>query len=189
MSRTSIAAREVPFDVPLSDLVGPLEREDGEAILAGLEGVSSAANLQPWHVRVLAPDTLASLSVHALDALGRPLPNHRGEALRSVPWALLVSMDVGRAKARFGERGADLFGVQDVAVACSELRRAGWRRGVASHWVREMDWKAVGQALGMLPRRRPQALLAFGRPDPSASLEWPPSLRWCDVVDGLDGET
>ncbi|MDR9391173.1 MAG: nitroreductase family protein [Trueperaceae bacterium] len=183
-----LAGREVPFDVPLDDLVGPLDRGDREAILAGIEGVSSAANLQPWHVQVLDADAVAAAAAHALDALGRPTPNHRGRALRDVPWVLVVSMDVGRAKARFGERGAHLFGVQDVAVACSELRRAAWRRGVASHWVREMAWGAVGETLGLSPRRRPQALLAFGRPAPGAALEPPPSLRWRDVVDATGGE-
>lgn len=169
------------FDVPLALLTGVVSADDLTPAFEAIEGVSSAANLQPWRFWLLDPRQRAIVAGHAQDALGRSRPNHRNDAMAAAPALVLAAMDVGRAKCRFGTRGAELFGVQDVAVATHALRSAAWTIGLASHWIREVDLEAAQAELALTPRVRAQALVAFGRVD-DAPLERPPSLSWRDVV-------
>ncbi len=173
-----------PFDVPLAQLTEAPSNEDVIAILEGIEGVSSAANLQPWAVRILTADERDGVAEAAQDALGRPLKNHRSAAIREVACVMVVAMNVARAKCRFGLRGSTLFGIQDVAAVAASMRQAAWSRGVASHWVREVDLDVLADRLEMRPRLEPQIVLAFGRVAEHAVLEAPPSLAWQDVVEG-----
>ena len=184
MSPVGTSDRVAPFDVPLAQLTEAPSNEDVVAILEGIEGVSSAANLQPWAVRILTADERDVVAEAAQDALGRPLRNHRSAAIREVPCLMVVAMNVARAKCRFGIRGATLFGIQDVAAAAASMRQAGWSRGIASHWVREVDLDVLAERLEMRPRLEPQLVLAFGRVEAHAVLEAPPSLAWRDVVEG-----
>jgi hypothetical protein len=85
-----------------------------------------------------------------------------------------VGVNVLRAKCRFGERGLEFFAVQDVAAAHS-VRLAALSRGIASHWIREIDLQRLTDALGLAPRLRLQAVLAFGQADIS-TFEQPPRL-------------
>lgn len=170
-----------PFDVPLEALRGPVPEDDLRASLRAVEGTPSAANLQPWRFWLLADADRPHLAARAQDALGRPRANHRTSALAGVPVLILAGMDVARAKCRFGERGAELFGIQDVAVATHAVRLAAWRRGLGSHWVREVDLGGLHEDLALSPRVRLQALLALGACD-AHGLERPPALAWDQVT-------
>ncbi len=174
------------FDVPIAALRGPVGRDDLARVLAAAEGTPSAANLQPWMFYVLLSEVArGTVAEHALNALGLKLPNHRADALAAAPALVLVCADRLRARCRFGDVGERLFGIQDVAVAAAAVRARAWREGLASCWVRELDFDAVGRGLGLTPRFAAQALLAFGRAE-ATDLERPPSLppdiyvRWDD---------
>lgn len=170
------------FDVPLAALRGEVPRSLLESVLCAASGTPSAANLQPWMFYVVSTESArACIAANALDALGRRRPNHRDAVLLTVPALVLACMDVARAKCRFGERGARLFGIQDVAVAVHRVRAAAWQRGVGSCWVRELDFEVVGSELGLSPRFEAHALLAFGRGDLD-SLERPPRLPGKDFI-------
>lgn len=170
------------FDVPIAALSGPVEAAELEAVLAAAEGTPSAANLQPWMFLVVSEAaTREAIASNTLDALGRRMPNHRSVALAEAPSMVLACMDVLRAKCRFGGLGSELFGIQDVAVAVDRVRARAAELGLASSWVRELDFRAVGEELGLRPRFAPQALLVFGRADVDA-LERPPSLPARDFI-------
>lgn len=164
------------FDVPIAALRGPVAPKELETAIGAAAGTPSAANLQPWMFLVVERNaSREAVARNALDALGRRMPNHRSDALAKAPAMVLACMDVLRAKCRFGERGAELFGIQDVAVAIDRVRTYALGLGLASAWVRELDFDAVGADLGLAPRFAPQALLVFGRADLGA-LERPPRL-------------
>lgn len=164
------------FDVPLTELTrlapdGLLEEALGEARFT-----PSAANLQPWtFVRLTRPESVRALADNSLNALGLPMPNHRNAALLNVAHLVLVCMNVLRGKCRFGDRGVNLFAIQDVAAATHTARIAAHARGIASHWIRELDFPAVEAALGLTPRLRLQGVIAFGLAE-TAGLERPPRL-------------
>lgn len=172
-----------PFDVPLAELSGPLGRDALEACFEVARCTPSAANLQPWRFQVLTSEaTRRQVAAHALNALGLKTANHRNDALAAVPVIVLGCLDVLRAKCRFGEHGQHRYGTQDLAAATQVLRQAAWQRGVASHWVRELDTDALQRALGYAPRLELQLAVAFGRVADPARLERPPCLETRYVV-------
>lgn len=176
---TVVAVRnqlEALFDAPLAALTGQVAGLDLDDALAAARFTPSAANLQPWtFIRVTRPETVQLIADSSLNALGLPMPNHRNEAILQVAELVLVGLNVLRAKCRFGERGLDFFAVQDVAAAAHSVRLAALSRGIASHWIREVDLQRLTDALGLAPRLRLQAVLAFGQADVT-TLEQPPRL-------------
>lgn len=167
---------EALFDVPLASLTKPVASELIDEALAAARFTPSTANLQPWtFIRVTRPETVNSLALHSLNSLGLPMPNHRNEAITHVAHLVLVCMNVLRAKCRFGQRGVEQYAVQDIAAAAHSVRLAALQNGVASHWIRELDFPALNSALGLLPRLQLQAVLAFGGA-PQERLERPPRL-------------
>jgi nitroreductase len=179
---TNNAAYIDVFDVPLAALEGTVEREELQVALEAACPTPSAANLQPWMFFVVQQaKTRELLAAHVLNALGLRMSNHRHHALELAPALVLVCMDVLRARCRFGNVGKALFAIQDIAVAAHNARQAAWRRGLASHWIREIDFPAVSEALGLQPRFEAQALLAFGYAS-TETLERPPYLSATRVV-------
>lgn len=141
---------------------------------AGL--ASSAANLQPWTIiHVASSEARQLIADNSLNSLGLPLKNHRNQALLDVAELVLVCLNVLRGKCRFGQRGLDLYAIQDCAAAATTMRLAALGEGVSSHWVREIDMQAVTAGLGLAPRLEVQALLAFGKSGPDVA-ERPPRL-------------
>lgn len=164
------------FDVPLADLTGKANVAEIDAALAAARFAPSAANLQPWtFIRVTHGETVRQIAEHSLNSLGLPMPNHRNEAIVHVAHLVLVCSNVLRAKCRFGERGLEFYAVQDIAVAAHTVRLAALARGISSHWIRELDFEALNLELGLAPRFRLQAVLAFGEAN-TKNLERPPQL-------------
>lgn len=164
------------YDVPLQALGHPVDPAVLESILAAAGLASSAANLQPWTIVHVASDEARQLIAgNSLNSLGLPLKNHRNEALLNVAELVLVCMNVLRGKCRFGQKGLDLYAIQDCAAAATTMRLAALEAGVSSHWVREIDMDAVTAGLGLAPRLQVQALIAFGASGP-VGAERPPRL-------------
>lgn len=137
---------------------------------------SSAANLQPWtFVHVQSTEARQLIADNSLNSLGLPLKNHRNEALLGVAELVLVCLNVLRGKCRFGQKGLELYAIQDCAAAATTMRLAALEAGISSHWVREIDMQAVTEGLGLAPRLEVQALLAFGASGPDVA-ERPPRL-------------
>lgn len=165
------------FDVPLTELTKPVPEALLLDVLAEARFTPSAANLQPWaFVSLTTPERIQLLADHSLNALGLPMPNHRNLAIVNVAHLVLVCIDVLRAKCRFGDRGLDVFAVQDVAAAVHTVRIAAHAKGIASHWIRELEFGKIETELGLAPRLRLQGALAFGLLDTSG-LERPPHLE------------
>lgn len=170
------------FDVPLAALCGPVNPAALREALAAASCAPSAANLQPWMFYVLtSPGARRAVAERALNALGLPMKNHRNHALEGVPVLVMACTDVLRAKCRFGDRGRDLFAVQDVAVAIHNVRLAALRAGIFSHWMRELDFSALSHDLKLAPRFAAQAVIAFGLTH-TTELERPPRLPFERVV-------
>lgn len=164
------------YDVPLQALQGPVEPAVLERILAAAGLASSAANLQPWTVvHVASTEARQLIADNSLNSLGLPLKNHRNEALLGVAELVFVCLNVLRGKCRFGQKGLELYAIQDCAAAATTMRLAALEAGVASHWVREIDMDAVTDGLGLAPRLQVQALIAFGASGPDVA-ERPPRL-------------
>ncbi len=79
----------------------------------------------------------------------------------------------------YGERGRELYCLQDTAAAAENLLLAAVEAGLGACWVGAFDEAGVARVLGLAAGWRPVALLALGHP---AELEPPRSRRRMDEV-------
>ena len=167
------------------------DRPVGDALLATvIEAVSwtpSAADVQPWEiVAVRDPERKSALVGALLDSLLRPGigGDERRHWLVDAPLVLVVCLDRTRAKARYGEIGAAVFGLQDTGAAIQNLRLAALEHGLKSCLIREFDADRLSELL-LLPRHvQPLTLVALG-----FSPVEPPLKRGLPLEDILHHET
>jgi nitroreductase len=79
----------------------------------------------------------------------------------------------------YGERGRELYCLQDSAAAAENLLLAAVEAGLGACWVGAFDEAGVARELGLAAGWRPVALLALGHP---AEREPPRSRRRMDEV-------
>ena len=76
--------------------------------------------------------------------------------------------------AHYGDRGRELYAIQDAAAAIQNLMLALHERGLGTVWVGAFDEKEAGRALGLPEHARPVAILPVGypaeRPEPREHL-------------------
>ena len=86
---------------------------------------------------------------------------HQRWAARA-PVVIVVCRDPRPCQARYGDRGVDLYSIQDTAAAVQNILLAAVDRGLSSCWVGAFDPKAVAGALGITPPVEPVAILPVG---------------------------
>jgi len=67
-------------------------------------------------------------------------------------------------KYRYGDRGLNLYGPQDVAASIQNASLAAVSLGLGSVWVGAFDEKKVSKVMGISSDLRPVAMLAVGYP-------------------------
>jgi len=145
----------------------PVEPEKLEAILKAVRTCPTAGNLQAYRVVVVtSPETKKKL---AEAALGQHF-------IEGAPVVLVFLADPERSGRRYGNRGKELYSVQDATIATTFAMLAAADEGLGSVWVGafidDMVWKAVGSPPGL----RPVAVLPIGHPaeEPSKTSRRPP---------------
>ena len=66
--------------------------------------------------------------------------------------------------AHYGDRGRELYAIQDSAAAIQTLMLALHERGLGSVWVGAFDEKEAGKVLGLPAHARPVAIIPVGYP-------------------------
>jgi nitroreductase len=141
---------------------------DDELLAAIVEAASwapSAADSQPWEiVAVRDPGRKAALVQTLLDSLMRPDTGgeERRHWLVEAPLVLIVCLDHTRAKARYGEIGEKLFGIQDTGAAIQNMRLTALEHGVKSCLIREFDHVAMAKLLDLPRHVEPLTILTMG---------------------------
>jgi nitroreductase len=143
----------------------PLEDDLLATIVEGASWTPSAADVQPWEiVAIRDPERKVAMVSTLLDSHLRP--SHGGDERRS--WLtqaaviLVVCLDHTRAKARYGEIGEKLFGIQDSGAAIQNLRLVALEHGVKSCLVREFDQQRMAELLRLPRHIQPLILVALG---------------------------
>ena len=145
------------------------ERDIGEAELSAIVGAASrapsAANAQPWEiVSVRAQERKVELVRTLLDSHLRPRlgGDERRDWLAQAPVVLVVCLDRLRAKARYGEIGVSLFGIQDTGAAIQNMRLVAVEQGIKSCLVREFDHQKLAQLLDLPGHVEPLIMITLG---------------------------
>ncbi len=132
----------------------------------------SAGNLQPWYFYVVQnADLKRRLAAACFD-------QHQ---VLEAPSVVVVMADPARSNERYGERGAQLYCLQDTAAATQNLLLAATGLGIASCWVGAFDERQVQELLEAPPRLRAVAIICLGYSN-EADEEPKERLRVADVT-------
>jgi len=129
-----------------------VETDQLETILATVNQAPSAGNLQAYQVHVFR-------EVKIRQALARAAL--RQEFLAQAPVVLVFCACPARA-AKYGQRGEQLYCVQDATIAVAYAQLAATALGLATCWIGAFDEDAVSRALDLPAGQRPVGLLPVG---------------------------
>ena len=133
----------------------PVEAGKLTRILEAANRAPSAGNLQAYKI-VIVHDAATR------KALSRAALHQDSLAQAPVVLAFLAHLDASAAK--YGNRGATLYSLQDATIACAYAQLAASALGLGSVWVGAFNDEAVGDALKVRAGWRPVGLLSIGYP-------------------------
>jgi len=129
--------------------------ETVERILQAALRAPSAGNRQPWHFYVVRD--LALRQGLAAAAYGQSF-------VAQAPVAIVVCADAEQSAARYGQRGRELYCLQDTAAATEQILLAAVASGLGGCWVGAFDEQEAARVLDLPQRHRPVAILPIGKP-------------------------
>lgn len=147
----------------------PVEEEKLNAVLESAIAAPSAGDLQAYQIVVIRDAaTRAALAGITDQAF-----------LAEAPVSLVFCTDAERSAKAFGERGRELYALQDATIAASYAQLAAVAGGLGSAWVGYFDSGDVARTLDLPAGLTPVAILALGYP---AELPEPTPRRRLDEV-------
>lgn len=116
----------------------------------------SAGNLQPWFFYVVKNQGVkGELEKVCYDQ----------SQVSKAPVVIAIMADPAKSNKEYGERGAQLYCLQDTAAATQNMLLAAEGLGIGACWVGAFDEVKVQQILEAPPRLRAVALLCLGYSD------------------------
>ncbi len=128
---------------------------DVQRLLTAAIQAPSAGNRQPWHFIVVRDRTIRQGLVNA--AYGQ-------EFLLSASVVIAVCTVAERSSERYGQRGKDLYCIQDTAAAVEHILLGATALGMGTCWVGAFDEAAAFRVLDLPKELRPVALIPIGYP-------------------------
>lgn len=133
----------------------PIGEENEELLLKAAMAAPSAGNLQSrFFYFVRDEETLNALRGAAF-----------GQECLDAPLIVVACADLQSAAAGYGQRGENLYSIQDTATSVENMMIAAASLGLGSCWVGAFDEEAVRSALSILADLRPVALMPVGFPN------------------------
>ncbi|HEY0720980.1 MAG TPA: nitroreductase family protein, partial [Gammaproteobacteria bacterium] len=130
-----------------------VEAEKLHAILEMACAAPSAGDLQSYRIVVVKDGQQRAALAQAAG----------GQAfIAEAPLCLVFCSDSRRAGQKYGERGRELYALQDTTIAATYAQLAVVAAGLASAWVGAFDEAAVATIVKLEPGLKPLALLSVG---------------------------
>jgi nitroreductase len=133
----------------------PVEDEKLHAILETAVAAPSAGDLQAYRIIAVRTTAVREALRHAA---------HDQAFITEAPVVLVFCTEGERSAREYGERGRDLYAVQDATIAAAYAQLAVEAAGLGSTWVGFFDEAKVGTALNLSGDLRPIAFLCVGYP-------------------------
>lgn len=133
----------------------PIEDEKLHAILEIACAAPSAGDLQSYQIIVVTDPKERNILRHAA---------HEQSFLAEAPTCLVFCADMARAGGYYGERGSELYALQDATIATAYAQLAVVAAGLGSTWIGDFDQKEVSELLKLKESLRPIVLLSIGYP-------------------------
>jgi nitroreductase len=131
----------------------PLEPEKLHQILEAANLAPSAGNLQGYEI-------YAVTSIKQRQGLVKAALKQ--EFLSQAPVVLVFCANPGRSSGRYGQRGRELYCIQDATIACTYAMLAAQALGLCTVWVGAFSEEPVRQAAGIPADLLPVAMLPIG---------------------------
>lgn len=131
----------------------PVEAEKEQLLLETINRAPSAGNLQGYEVYVVRDAAVQRALVDATDGQN---------ALAAAPLVLIFCAHGARSVQKYGDRGAELYCVQDATIACTFAVLAATNLGLASVWIGSFNEAEVQAIIGAPDGVRPVAMLPIG---------------------------
>ena len=148
-----------------------VDDRDLERILDSGRLAPSAGNCQPWEFVVVKDKSVKQKLARA--ALGQSF-------VAEAPVVIVVCANIPRTSSRYGERGEELYCIQDTAAAAQNIHLAAYALGYGTCWVGAFDEVAAARAINAPPEVRPAAIIPIGRP--AEKPRPPPRLPLSEIV-------
>ena len=134
----------------------PVEEEKLRKILETANSSPSAGNLQAYEIIVIKSEEKKEELVEA--AFGQKF-------VAEAPLVLVVCANENRSSRRYGERGKELYCINDASIAATYIQLAVADLGLGSVWVGAFSEHEVGKIINAPDYLRPIAILPIGYPD------------------------
>jgi nitroreductase len=144
-----------------------VEEDKLQRIFEAANTAPSAGNLQAYQVRVVRDQTKKNALAQAANGQG---------FIAESPVSLVFCADPARSGKKYGNRGYELYSVQDATIAATFAMLAAVDLGLATVWVGDFDEKKVQQILE-LKSLRPVVIFSLGyaaeqpQPSPRRAIE------------------
>lgn len=125
-------------------------------LLEAARTAPSAGNRQPWHFYVIRDEDMKD-KIYNL-ACKQP-------CIASAPVHIVVCADFPKTTDRYGDRGKDLYSIQDTAAAIQNLLLCATSEDLATCWCGAFDENVTAEILGLSADMRPIAIIPIGYAD------------------------
>ena len=130
-----------------------IEAEKLRRIIDACKKAPSAGNLQAYKIYVVkSQEAKESLARAALDQ----------EFIAQAPIVLVFCADKMQSEAKYGERGMELYAIQDATIAAAYAQLAVTAEGLSCAWVGAFEPLEVSFILKAEPGQVPVALIPIG---------------------------
>lgn len=131
-----------------------VEQEKVDQILKTVNFCPTAGNLQAYRIFIVKKtETKKLLAQAALDQ----------EFIQEAPLVLVFCANQEESAQKYGERGKNLYALQDATIAAAYAQLSATSQGLGSVWVGAFDPKEVKSILG-ITNLLPIAILPIGYP-------------------------
>ncbi len=115
----------------------------------------SAGNVQPWEFIIIKErDIKIALAKAAYNQM----------FIAEAPVIIVVCANLLEASRAYGERGVNLYCIQDTAAAIENMLLYAFSKGIGSCWIGAFSEKTVEKILSLPEFIRPVALIPLGYP-------------------------
>jgi nitroreductase len=135
-----------------------VDKKDILRLLEAAVWAPSGGNVQPWKFYVVT-------NPEKKDGLFEA--SYRQEYILEAPVSIVICIDQARAKAKYGDRGLNLYAIQDTAAAIQNILLSATTAGLGTCWIGAFDEKKAQSCLNLESNLRPVAIIPVGYPNES----------------------
>ena len=113
----------------------------------------SAGNLQSYQIIVTFSKSKKEKLTEAA---------HNQQYILEAPLVMIFCADSKKSQIEYGDRGEELFCIQDATIACAYSQLAAHSLGLSSVWIGSFDEKKISEVLNLQKDLKPIAILPIG---------------------------